>query len=466
MVFGDHTDADQLLSATGRCSFYDALVGEHPLLSGRTDRVNDKAVLPALDGIRGAAPDVRVFNLSFGDARPLSSFAEVERREKRLLLQDLDNFVFANDKVVVVASGNSESGVVPNQEYPEHHSDERWALGPWACGFNTLICGSYVSRLSSNGLVQTVGAPSPFTRIGPGLCDAPVPSFSAEGGNTDAAYRYGSDLGVWGLSSSGLAEDRIGTSQAAPILAREAAMTLSELQKCCAPGTQPFGVTARAFMTLTATKSMESDDFKKLADRTLGHGKASANRLIRPGNGSAVIIWQGVIESPDDIVRVQIPVPLTWLAEAEQPVLRIVLCYDPPVNEVAHATWACRKVSPVLHPGPEAPAIRAPSGGHSSFPVIDRHYKLEKYKPGEERAASDDLWVLEISYQEIAPYAPGMDFDPRQRVAFAAELLDLSATPIDPQPAMQALPIAASMIRLSIQPQAIRSPIIVKARGR
>lgn len=73
--------------------------------------------------------------------------------------------------------------------------------------------------------------------------------------------------------------------------------------------------------------------------------------------GSAVIIWQGVIESPDDIVRVQIPVPRAWLAEAKQPVLRIVLCYDPPVNEVAHATWACRKVSPVLHPGPDAPVI-------------------------------------------------------------------------------------------------------------
>ena len=182
VVFGEHATADELSRSTGRCAYYDAIVADYPDGSGENNRVNDKIVMDALRGVRGAAPDVRVFNLSFGDARPLHAFPAVEQREKRLMLQDLDNFVFASDSIVVVAAGNSRPGVVPTPGYPDHLADANWALGPWACGFNTLVCGSFVPRVSTNGLAQ-VGWPSPFSRIGPGLCDAPVPSFGAAGGN-------------------------------------------------------------------------------------------------------------------------------------------------------------------------------------------------------------------------------------------------------------------------------------------
>ena len=204
-----------------------------------------------LGGIAGAAPDVRVFNLSFGNDRPLSAFSELERGEHRVNLRDLDNFIFARDSVVVVAAGNSPRGIIPSPGYPDHHADPRWALGPWACGFNTMVCGAFVSRLSTKGLVKNIGWPSPFTRIGPGLCDAPVPSFSAEGGDTDDQYGWGPGLGVWCFSGRGLPEDKVGTSFAAPLLAREAALILQQMQQHCVPGTQPFGVTARAFLTLT-----------------------------------------------------------------------------------------------------------------------------------------------------------------------------------------------------------------------
>jgi hypothetical protein len=464
VVFGEHADRQQLAAAAGNCRFYDAMVGEYPFISGSTNRVNDKLVMPALDGVRGAAPDVRVFNLSIGDTRPLDSFPVVERTNKRLSLQDLDNFIFANDKLVVVAAGNSELGVSPDFDYPEHHQDPRWALGPWACGFNTLVCGSFVPRLSAHGLVKSVGWPSPFTRIGPGLCSAPIPSFSAEGGNTNDAYGFSSGLGVWGLSGSGLLEDRIGTSHAAPILAREAALTLQKLQEVCEPGGQPFAVTARAFLTLTAEPPVADPPIQALVERTLGCGRAQSDRLYRSTAGSAVLLWQGYIESPDDKVRVQLPIPLTWLSSAQDPILKIVVCYDPPVSETAHATWACRKVSPVLHLGPDAPSVRAPGGSHASYPVIRRQYHLGKYRPGNEMPAEDDMWLLELAYAQVAPYPPGMDFDPRQRVAFAAELLDIGESPVDPQPAMQALPTAAGMTRLSVQPAPIRSPIIVKTR--
>ncbi|MFO0958909.1 MAG: S8 family serine peptidase [Isosphaeraceae bacterium] len=258
VVFGDCESHDALSDCVGLCSYYDGMVGDHTAGVRNSNRIWDKFVMEVLRGIAGAAPDVRVFNLSFGNERPLSAFSEVERNEHQVNLRDLDNFVFANDSIVVVAAGNSPSGSIPNPQYPEHYKDPRWALGPWACGFNTLVCGAFVSRLTTAGLVTEVGWPSPFSRIGPGLCGAPIPSFSAEGGNTDDAYGYAPDLGVWCLSGAGLPEDKIGTSFAAPLLAREAALTLDRLQHQCAPGSRPFAVTARAFLTLTATPPRRS----------------------------------------------------------------------------------------------------------------------------------------------------------------------------------------------------------------
>lgn len=465
VVFGEVQSAAELNNAVGQCSFYDAMVGDYQFGSGQMNRVNDKVVMDALLGVRGAAPDVRVFNLSIGDERPLATFSDIDQREKRLQLQDLDNFIFSNDVIVVVAAGNSKPGVAPSVAYPNHQNDPQWALGPWACGFNTLICGSSVGHISANGLAKTVGWPSPFSRIGPGLCGAPIPSFCAAGGNADAAYAYKPGLGVWGFSGAGFAEDRVGTSNAAPILAREAAIALRALQDYCAPGTLPFSVAVRAFLALTAKKTTNDIQVLSLADRTLGFGKASVTRITNPIGGSAVILWQGIIETAKDIVRIQLPIPREWLGAATEPILRFFVCYDPPVNESAKALWACRKVSAILHTGPESRGLRGPSRPHETYPLFYREYKLNRYKPGEANEAEGDLWLLELSYEEIFDYPPGMNFDPRQRVAVAAELLDRGAAPVDPQPAMQALPIAASMTRLSIQPSVVRSPVIVRTRG-
>jgi hypothetical protein len=464
IVFGDCPSAAALTSCTGTCRFFDAMVGDYPQGSGRTDLVNDKIVLDAMRGVRATAPDVRVFNLSFGDTRPLSDFPPVERAEKTIQLQDLDNFVFANDAIVVVAAGNSERGVIPSTAYPNHHTDLRWALGPWACGFNTLICGSFVARATVGGLVQHAGWPSPFTRIGPGMCECPVPAFSADGGNTNSVYQYQPDCGVWCFSDSGLTEDHPGTSFAAPLLAREAAFTLHQLQSRCAPGTQPFAVTAKAFLALTANGPTSDLRVNELTARTLGYGTVSANRLQSPRSGSAVFLWQGYVESTSDVVRVQIPIPRSWLDEAEEPILRLLVYSDPPVNAAAHSIWACRRIRPVLHLEPDGDSVRAPAGGHDSYPVIDRRYKLAKHKADGDKPAPSDLWLLELSYEDIAPYYPGIDFDPRQRIAFAAELLDLGEKPVDPQAALQALPAAASMTRLSVQAVPIRSPVIVRTR--
>jgi len=59
-----------------------------------------------LQAIVSTAPDIRVFNFSF-DTLPLDSIDTVKRVESLSLVQDLDNFIFQNDVLVIVSAGNS-----------------------------------------------------------------------------------------------------------------------------------------------------------------------------------------------------------------------------------------------------------------------------------------------------------------------------------------------------------------------
>ena len=142
-----------------------------------------------------------------------------------------------------------------------------------------MTCGSFVGRLVPGGLVGNLGWPSPFTRVGPGLCGTPKPDFSEHGGNASTTMQFAPGLGVYGLNEAGLWEDQCGTSFAAPILAREAAFAIQLLQKVCISGARPYAVTVKAFLALTATTPQFDGLIKNLADRALGRGQAGVARL-------------------------------------------------------------------------------------------------------------------------------------------------------------------------------------------
>jgi len=458
VVFGDLDFEEGIEDVDGTCQYLDVQVSEY------ADMIDDKAVLPAMQAIAGTFPDVRVFNLSFDNLQPLSRLTPVQRREKLIDTRELDNFIFANDVIAVTAAGNTPRGIAPTRPYPDHVDDEQWGLGPWACSFNSMVCGAYVDKVTAGGLVTEIGWPSPFTRVGPGIADSPVPSYSAPGGNTDPNYQFQTGLGVWCLDDQGHWHDAPGTSFAAPLLAREAAFTLQELLQYCESGTKPFSVTAKAFLALTAVTWSLPGRVQALADRTLGMGRASTARLGSPIPGSAVILWQGVIESSSDLIRIQLPIPREWYQTAEAPSLRCVVSYNPPVTDAAHDIWACRRVELKLKPSPEERALRPRKYGasHPTYPLIDRWYDLKALPSGV--SISGDLWMLEVSYKELADPPAGIDFDSGQRVAIAAELYDRGEKPVDPQPTMQALDITATMNRLSIGPATIRTPVVLKSR--
>lgn len=456
-VFGDASSHTEAQAGTAGCRYYDVN------LAISSDEIDDKSVLPALQAIAATAPDVRVFNLSFDNRLPLSLLSEILRREKLALVQDLDNFIFANDVLVIVGAGNSPRGVVPTDSYPDHYNEPQWSLGPWASSFNSLTCGSTVERPGAEGLVTEVGWPSAFTRVGPGLCGSPKPDFVAHGGNCTNSYNAASGLGVWACNARGLWEDHSGTSYAAPILARTAAFALAELEKVCQPGARPYAVTAKAFLALTAKRRQLSERVKDLAERALGRGYASVQRLVAPSPESAVMVWQGVIDGPRDTVRVQLPIPCKWYDAALLPWLRLVVAWDTPASLAAHHVWGCRRVTVRLAPGLKLHAMYSRGKAHQSYPLIDRHYHLKKLPAGV--SVQGDMWLLELGYEQIAAYCPGIDFALPQRVAFAAELWDKAESPVSPQPFLQELPIANTMTRLSVPPVAVRAPIVLRIRG-
>jgi hypothetical protein len=457
IVFGEQDFSLAVTEPTGpRCRFYDMNVAEYG------DNIHDKSVIPAMEAIIRTAPDVRVFNLSFGARLPLSALSPKDREEALATLRDLDNLVFASDVLVVVAAGNSARGVQPSKPYPDHIDDPNWALGHWAQTFNGIVCGAYVSRAGAAGIGNAPGAPSPFTRIGPGLCRSPVPGFSAPGGDVDANYQWSAGLGEWCCNASGRWEDAPGTSFAAPLLAREAAFVFDKLQQFCEAGSAPFASLVKAFLVSTAERPSPTARLAALSERTLGFGRGRAERLDSPNPNSALMLWQGRVPGDKDILRVQVPIPMQWLKEASEPRLRLVLAWDSPVNDAVGDIWACRKVEARLRMSPDldSKALSGTRESHRCFPLIDRTYDLTRWPDGEEPV--DDQWTLEVSYSETAPYFTTIAFTPEQRVGVVAELFDADPNGTSPQLLIQRLPVAKTMTRLSASAVTTRNPVIVR----
>lgn len=429
--------------------------------------IEDEDVIEVMLDVLNGNPDTRVFNLSFS-GEPTSQYAEVERSIRLSHAQSLDNLIFAHDVIVVVSAGNSPTGALPSTPYPGHVGDSRWEMGPWAAGVNTLKCGAYVSRPIPEGVVRNAGWPSPFTRIGPPVSGASSPEFSAPGGDFGATYRELSHGGVWCCDEAGNWVDYPGTSFAAPVLAREAALFLDFLQRVAG---RPYAVLARALMTVSARRPNEETYLKNkavvgLAGRTLGRGRPSLAAVATPSADRALVMWQGKLASAGDIARVQVPIPQAWLSSASAPVIRLVVCWDPPVNHAVVDIWSCRSLTAKLKPSASAQALKAstnPSRGNS--PVIDRTYDLSKARlQADNVQPTDDSWIVELSYEDAAVPPQGNRFDPQQRVGFVAELFDEGTGGGAPHSEIQKLKAFETMTRLSAASLQVPSNLVVTVK--
>lgn len=455
VVYGDPRDPinDPVQST---CRFLDVIV------SRDAGSAEDKIISGSVNTAAANYTDVRTFNLSLGDYRAFDSYPQVERNERLLLTQDLDNVVFARDIIVVVAAGNSPPGVLPSVAYPDHWQDPSWRLGHWALGFNTLTCGSFVRDWTMlGGVATTPYAPSPFSRIGLGLADSPVPDFSAHGGNANSSYGWSPGLGVYGLSLGGLWEDKNGTSAAAPLLARECAFGLQALQAVCPPGSKPFGVTVKALLALTAISHELPQSLHELARVTLGHGEANSASFTKAGEDAAIFAWQGIITDKTDLAKVILPIPIEWIKAADDPVCDVAVAWDTPVNAAFPNVYGCRRVDMHLRSVETGKAVRPSHGPHATYPLRIRTYALKRFI--EKEPLSDDLWTVELSYDEVCEYPPTQTFIPEQRVAFALRVRDRGGK-TSPQEYVQRHALASTMTRLSAAFVPAQIPVTIKSQ--
>ena len=456
VVFGEVTGGAAFLPPPGRCRFLDVVL---PATRNDNDELelDGKAIFDSIRDVARNYPDVRVFNLSLGSYLSLGALSETVRQERLTELQDLDNFAFDHDVVVVVAAGNTSPGVIPNVAYPGHVDDPDWALGAWAAGFNTLVVGGYVPRPNTDGVAKRLGWPSPFTRVGPGVAGAPIPNFSASAGDCTDSYQWKAGLGVWTTNKSGDWEDALGTSHAAPIVAREAALLLRDLQKYCPPGVQPFASTAKAFLRLVAKhetpRATLTARVRTLANRTLGQGRPSAERLGSPLASSAVFPGRELLKVRETLHACAFRSHgAGWRKRASLVCGWSVRGTHQPVP--AHPRfWACRKVTAKLRPSLDADALRGEGNATKAYPLIDKVYdvKIDDH--------NSDEWILDVAYEDVAPYPPSMRVEDQQRVSVVLELFDDGDPAVSPQAAVQILPITQTMIRLGGVRQPIWSPI-------
>lgn len=115
------------------CSVYDARLGES------IGRIVTSGVDTVVDRIVSSAPDVRVFNISFDADVDVDSLSGSYRDAWMRKIADLDNRIFSNDVLVVVAAGNSEKGVIPVPPYPENYKDQQWRLRAFSRCFNADV---------------------------------------------------------------------------------------------------------------------------------------------------------------------------------------------------------------------------------------------------------------------------------------------------------------------------------------
>jgi hypothetical protein len=461
VIYGDVEcdDRGEPVLTQGDCTVYDANVSIAP------GSIRPDAIDSAIERVTLSAPDIRVFNLSIDAIAPLSSYQGTLREAWLRRIADLDNRAFADDLIMVVAAGNSVGRDIPVPPYPRHYEDARWELRAWSRCFNALTCGGTANRLVPNAVAKEPGAPSPFSRIGPGFAGSMKPDFSAHAGNCDAAYqqRPGDGMGVWGCDDFGNWADRSATSFAAPLLAREAARTLALLQARCPPGSRPFSALAKAVMALRATRSPLPKTHHKLADLTLGFGSVTLEDIEPAVDERAMFLWQGILSSDDEKLTVELPLPGTWLREAKSPILRTVLAWDTPVNPAVEDIWACRHVTMTLRPANGHGSLSSSDRNTKGYPLAERRYDLSD-KNGS-ALIDGDFCLAELSYTNLgmAPYPAGLlEFSPQQRVAIAYELLDESETRTSPHAAIQSLPVSATLDRLSTVIPASRQAAVIR----
>ena len=300
----------------------------------------------------------RVFNLSIGSAEP--AFRPDGERQT-VWAERLDYLCRTLKILIVVSAGNYSSVFTTRSEeaerfkatYPAYLLDHEARLNDPATAAIPVTVGSIAEHdvhavrqgLGANDIVSPLAAvdhPSPFTRVGLGLAGAIKPEFVEYGGNavftgTMSSRRVVHEPGTAVMSLSNKPLERLfsfnaGTSFAAPLVARRAALTWSALAALLETQPDPnlvravLGVSARVPSSMKAAVTDESSLF-----RFAGYGQIDEARAFNSFNNDVTMVAEGK-QKLDTFSVYAVPIPDVMLQAAGVKTIRVALAYDPPVR--------------------------------------------------------------------------------------------------------------------------------------
>jgi hypothetical protein len=319
----------------------------------------------AIELFRRAPHNCRVFNLSLGS--PDAALFGTNRRQT-LWAEGLDTLARQHKVLIVVSAGNTSRAHANTpaeaeavlQNYPQYLFDPECALSDPATAAIALTVGS-ISQFAAPAIragaragdfaraVAGVDEPSPFTRVGLGVNRAVKPDLVYYGGNllfegVGNQYRRvrteNPDAGVAVMSFSHQPLDtlfsfRVGTSQAAPPVARMSAIIWSQVEAAVQGDLDPNLI--RALLANSATVPEASSN--RIAPiegdqgilRVCGYGLPDAELALESGDRRVTLIAQGSI-ALDTLILYEVPVPDVLRNAPGRKRIITSLAFDPPVR--------------------------------------------------------------------------------------------------------------------------------------
>ena len=329
------------------------------------NRFDDKSLIihqmrRAIDAFMMPPYKCRVFNLSLGD-----SLAWIQHNQRQSLWSEsLDILAREYNVVLVVSAGNHDFGWTTNSQeaeeilasYPDYLFDTACGLCEPATAAIPITVGGYAQHDASavpapskaNDIVRTVALamePTPTSRIGPGINAAIKPEFVAPGGNVafrgfSNIRRVEEDHGLSVMSFSHLPTEKlfefdIGTSLAAPQVARWASMVLSNLRQTF--GEEPDANLIRALLASSAAIPQPVEDRIRQMHgeagirQVYGYGAIDKDVLFDSADRRVTMFTQATMPL-DTFAIFEVPSPTEFRSATGRKRVIVTLAYDPPVR--------------------------------------------------------------------------------------------------------------------------------------
>lgn len=273
---------------------------------------------------------VRVFNLS------INAISDVERHRYSIYAARLDQIADAYGVIFVNSSGNLPSGQgrTPWQKKPidvvryfANRTQPDTIYKP-----SESVRSISVGALNPPATMQIEGAPTVYTTRGPGLQVGVKPDVAAYGGTGGAGV--GKPTGLVSITPSGTKRDVIGTSFAAPLVAR----TIAGLDVATQGGLQTEALRAMLLHHSQMPDPLTKRGLKDLGRQFAGYGQpARVMDMLETDDHQVTLLFQSrltVGERKPAILRF----PFEWPRSLVKPDgscsgrARMTLVYSPPLD--------------------------------------------------------------------------------------------------------------------------------------